>query len=1009
MSLPSTEQITPPIRRLALPRSVGALLPFFTLLLMLLGGPVKAQPRPQRLFTTADGLPQSSVGQVTFDRLGRMWGSTTSGVFRYDGQQFRTYDYRHGLPDPFAYTAVAGPDGRIWFGHQAGGISYYDASSDRIRRLQARALHVAEVRHICVTPGPNGSTILWCLTLPDPTGVTRIVLGRTDTTVSVISSKAMGLEPSMLRDIEPGPAGLVFVAGHDGLGAIDVRTGQARPEVVPPALLHVPCGRFTRVSDGNFWFATSKGVVNTTRPTGRAAPWQARWYTTAHGLTDRQVLAVCADRRGTIWVNAPGGLARLENDRFVYLDAPVGVAAGELANTLVADPEGNVWAGLTSGLVQYFADARFAAYTPTTHELPSADVKSLAPDGAGGWYLGTTRNLARLRRRPGSRAETLAIPAAWRTPNVVQGLLLDSRGALWVCSFPDGFGRMDTATRRFISIPMPDEESVIAPSEDRRGRIWAGSVYDGRLYVVDPATNRARSINRPPAGTEGSNAVNSICRDFRTGLLWVCSSATGLGFIDDQRDTLLPAPGLPAGLNVVCAYPDTRASGHFWLSLESSVGGPAPGLYPYDGRRLGPRLPGIDQAPTCIRPATDGALWLGTLHGLDQYDLRTGKLRSFSRAEGFSGGECNIDIAHTDAAGRLWLGTVGGLMMHDGARATVNRVAPQMLINGLRVGLHATVPIYGQTLRHDQNQLTFQYVGVSLSQPGQVRYQYRLLGLQTDWQPLTAHPEATFTNLSPGKYTFEVKAANNDGLWSARPARYGFTIRPAWWNTWWARTLALLLLAGALYLLYRLRVAQLLAVERLRVGIARDLHDDIGSTLSSISILSQLAEYDPAPAPVLAQIGENARQTLAAMDDIVWAINPAHDAPRDLTARIRAHAATLLEPAGLDFTFATEPPPTGLKLPMRVRREVFLIFKELLNNALKYAQARHIRLGLTYETRHLTLTVEDDGIGFDPTAPARGGGNGLANMRARAALLGGTLELETVVGGGTKWRLTVGT
>jgi signal transduction histidine kinase/ligand-binding sensor domain-containing protein len=966
----------------------------------------QAQPRPQRLFTTADGLPQSSVGQLTFDRLGQMWGSTTTGVFRYDGQQFHTYDYRHGLPDPFAYTATTGPDGRIWFGHQAAGISYYDPITDRIRRLRARALHLAEVRHICATAGPDGSSILWCLTLPDPTGVTRVVLGRRDTTVSVITAAELGVEASMLRDIEPGPTGLVLVAGHDGVSAIEIATGRARPSAVPAELRHVPCGRFTQISAREYWFATSKGIAHCTQPNASTA-WRTRWYTTANGLTERQVLSVCKDRLGTLWANTPGGIARLENDRFVYLDAPAGVAAGELANTLVADPEGNVWAGLTSGLVEYFADARFAAYTPSTHALPSADVKSLAPDGAGGWYLGTTRNLARLRRGAKSRAETIPIPSGWRTPNVIQGLLLDSRGALWVCSFPDGFGRMDTTTHRFVEIPLPAEESVGSPTEDRRGRIWAGSVYDGRLYVVDPKTNHVRIINRPAPGTEGSNAVNSICRDARTGTLWVCTAAASLGRIDELRDTLLPAPGIPPGLNIVCAYPDDRASNHLWLSIESSVGGPMPGLYPYDGQRLGMRMPGIVHAPVTIRPAADGGLWLGTLRGLDHYNLRTGQLRSFGRTEGFSGGECNIDIAHTDAAGRLWLGTVGGLMVHDGTRAAVNRVAPHVLLTGMRVGVRDVAPNRSTVLRHDQNQVTFRYVGVSMSQPSQVRYRYRLRGLQTEWQPLTAQAEATFTNLSPGAYTFEVLAANNDGRWSKTPARYAFVIRPAWWNTWWARTLAVVVVAAALYWGYRLRVAQLLAVERLRVGIARDLHDDIGSTLSSISILSQLAEYDPAPAPALAQIGQHARQTLAAMDDIVWAINPAHDAPRDLTARIRAHAATLLEPVGLDFTLATEPPPLGLKLSMRVRREVFLIYKELLNNALKYAQARHLQIGLRYESHWLTLTVDDDGLGFHPTAPARGGGNGLANMRARAALLGGTLDLTTAPGQGTKWRLRI--
>ncbi|MBC6988040.1 sensor histidine kinase, partial [Hymenobacter sp. BT491] len=209
-------------------------------------------------------------------------------------------------------------------------------------------------------------------------------------------------------------------------------------------------------------------------------------------------------------------------------------------------------------------------------------------------------------------------------------------------------------------------------------------------------------------------------------------------------------------------------------------------------------------------------------------------------------------------------------------------------------------------------------------------------------------------------------------------------------------------------------VRQLLALEQVRHGIARDLHDDMGSTLSSISILSQVArthqqqQRPQQAAAVLEQIGESSRRMLDAMDDIVWAINPAHDAVEDVTARMRAFASEALEARGIALAFRVAPEVRGLALAMPARREFFLLFKEAVHNLAKYARCRQATVTLARPAAHrLVLTVQDDGVGFDPQAPAQGGGHGLANMRARARALGGQLALCTAPGRGTTLTLTI--
>jgi signal transduction histidine kinase len=218
---------------------------------------------------------------------------------------------------------------------------------------------------------------------------------------------------------------------------------------------------------------------------------------------------------------------------------------------------------------------------------------------------------------------------------------------------------------------------------------------------------------------------------------------------------------------------------------------------------------------------------------------------------------------------------------------------------------------------------------------------------------------------------------------------------------------------AVLFLLYRVRVRQLLALERVRHHIARDLHDDMGSTLSSISILSQLArnhQHENRPdqaAALLDQIGESSRRMMDSMDDIVWAINPAHDSMEAVTTRMRIFASEVLEARGIDFSFTVTPEVQGLRLQMRARREFYLLFKEAINNLAKYARCQHATIHLDHQHNRLLLTVRDDGVGFDMKAPAQGSGNGLANMRARAAALHGKLEIKTAPGQGTELRLSV--
>jgi signal transduction histidine kinase len=281
--------------------------------------------------------------------------------------------------------------------------------------------------------------------------------------------------------------------------------------------------------------------------------------------------------------------------------------------------------------------------------------------------------------------------------------------------------------------------------------------------------------------------------------------------------------------------------------------------------------------------------------------------------------------------------------------------------------------------------------------PGEsLRYQYRLEGADADWSASTGARTITYAKLSPGRYRFLVRAVNSVGVLSPRPASVSFKILSPVWQRWWFIAMAGALAGALAYAFYRYRVAQLLALERVRTRIAADLHDDIGSSLSQISVLSevvrnQLGEQEARVTKNLSLINRVSQEALDSMSDIVWAINPQQDHLSDLVRRMRRVASEALPACNIEFTLNAPAPGLDLKLGADIRRQVFLMFKETINNLVRHSKCTQASIDLRIEGTSLALTVTDNGKGFEPDQVNEG--NGLISLHRRARSLGG----ETVV------------
>jgi signal transduction histidine kinase len=370
-------------------------------------------------------------------------------------------------------------------------------------------------------------------------------------------------------------------------------------------------------------------------------------------------------------------------------------------------------------------------------------------------------------------------------------------------------------------------------------------------------------------------------------------------------------------------------------------------------------------------------------------------------------------------SGLLWFPTQEGIVVADPHHQTMRNPAPAVVLEETLVD---GVPDAAESLRlgPGKHRLEFRYTGLDFDAPERVRFRYRLEGLDSDWVEAGSSRSASFPYVPYGKYRFEVIAGNGEGGWSKTGASVSVTVQPHLWQTWWFRVPAsvglLALIAAASRVMEKRKLHRRLeqlererALANERERIARDLHDDLGSSLARISLLSGLLKADrDNPGQVeshAVKISQSADQTVRALEEIVWAVRPGSDSLQSLVEYIAHFANELFEGGGIRCRLDLPHDLPALPLPPEVRHNIFLVVKEALANALKHAAAHEVLIRAKAAGNALEIMVQDDGRGFDINGQSRG--NGLGNMRRRAQAIGENVTIESRPGQGTTVRLSL--
>lgn len=990
------------------------------LLIGAIGVALAAAPRdqafaPRFVRLVADGLSHNSVYAITQDREGFLWFGTADGLNRFDGHAYRIYRHDPQNPASISHNLVRAlhPDraGGLWVA-TADGLNRLDPRTDRFQRFALRSETTGlEARVILVVhEGPEGT--LWIGT---DAGLFRgDSLGARFVEVSAAWPAHVARGVHGIREDRAGH--LWILAGRRGAWHLGRRAPDDRVEwlALSPAwgdllfntLLLDTIDRVWLSGDGPAVLDRSAGLVHPPRHGGPpAAAWAgllapdgARWIGTSDGLyhsspgADRGVRhpveaarqgflfnfvrALFQDRSGTLWVGTHGGIYRADPHAKPFHHVPgepgnpEGLSDGAVSAVLAAGPSvwiGTFGAGLNqldraSGRVRRF---RHAPNTGTS--LPDDVVHALERGADGTFWVATGRGLSRFDRERG-RFRLVATGAAQPgARSAITSIVKDASGALWLTGGRT-LRRYDPGAGSTDQFDLPGgpphalTESALLVGDSI---LWLG-MHPGELVRFDLRTRQfRRTVLRTSNGRRlVTEAVWSLQLD-RQGALWL---GTGDGLLRFD----------PAG----------ESFRHFTER---------------DG------LPG--SVVTGLLPDREGRLWVATNHGLARFDpaADTVRFRNFDAADGVGNTEFNRHAAHRGEDGTLYFGGMEGLSYFTPEAIRESPVVPPVVLTRVETASRAGVRPHNPrgldrlTLSYRDYSLAFEFAALDYTNPARNRYAHRLDGLEREWVESGTRRFARYTNLPPGAYTLRVRGTNHDGAWSSAEAVLAIRILPPFWQTGPFRGLGVLTLGLLGWAWYRARVARLVALERLRLRIAGDLHDDLSSNLVAIALqgekLQQATELGVDERRQLARVSATARRMVQDLRDIVWLVDPSRDQFDDLVLKLKDLATTLLPDVVCEVT--VHPPGRSGRIALGIRRQVVLIGKEVLTNIARHAGATRVTIEVTREHGTLHVTITDDGRGFAPDrsdAP----GFGLRNLRRRAEDVGGEIRITSRPGAGTR-------
>lgn len=877
------------------------------------------------------------------DRQGRLWISTSYGLVCRHNGQFAGYTINEGLPDNSVGPIVEDTNGNVWIGTAAGLARFEDGKFKTFTVENGLSRNVVQL----LTARANGTLLV------GTSAGLQALSGDSFTNITI----GPDILPANITAIAETQDGQLWLGTLNGLFAVD-GYGRANPVPLPNNRVNALCVDRT----GTLWIGTAAGLA-------RVRNGKVETFTAADGLTSNLVLSVFEDREGSIWIGTEaGGLNQLKSKKFNTYTTRQGLPS-DLVKAIYQDSQGGIWIGSNGGGLTLFKDGKFTTWT-TKDGLSSDVVLSLTSSADGTLWIGTPDGLNRFRD---GAFQTFTF-ADGLSNDLVRSVFVDRSGVLWVGT-RDGLNSFrDNEFRTYTTQDGLANNFIGAIYEDSKGNLWVGTL--GGLSKLKDGVFQTFTTNEGLS----SNTVISLYED-AAGDLWIGTNGGGLNRLRGGKFVSFTNRNALAADVIYRILEDKQQN--LWCSSNK-------GIFRVSKAEL-------------ERVATGASANLSPVY----YGPADGTLTRECSGGGHPAGWKTSD-------GRLWFATIKGLAVIDPENIPLNTTPPPIAVEQLFVDNEAVSTSQKVTLSPGTSRLDFYYTALSFIAPENVRFKYKLEGFDDDWIDAGAKRVASYTNLRPGNYTFRVIAANNDGVWNESGAAVQFYLQPRFYQTYWFYLLVGLLLALAAWQLYRLRVKRMAfefrAVLAERNRIAREIHDNLAQDILGISVqLELVARLMPAAAESAKGHLDRARMlvrnSMTEARRYVWDLRSEELRKKDLPAALSDTTKRLTADTGVeavvDITGPLQP------LPVLVETNLLRIGQEAVNNAVKHAHATRIDVALNFDTRHVRLSVSDNGRGFDPQQQIADGHFGLLGMRERADQIGATLSIESANERGTQIAIDV--
>jgi len=988
------------------------------------------QDLAMRVWTKQQGLPDDSVTAVLQTRDGYLWVGTAAGLARFDGVRFVTFAPASEKTNaPINVTALCEDStGRLWIGTQGDGLlCYADGAVNRFygsnRQPDTTILSIAE----------DTAGNLW---LGTPSGLFRL-----NGQHLIRLTTADGLPNDFVSSVHVARSGTIWITTKGGM--CQFRDGRIFPfpfQTDSPGRNPESLGVYEDRKK-NLWAFGDTYLVNLT------AGKHLNHFASGDATTSMRIWGLCEGHHGELWIGTSGKeLYCFADDKFM----PVTVSSGGLTSdvrALCEDSEGNLWLGTYGGgLVRL--QPRNVRVLDTATGLPNRPAVCLGFSPQGRAWFGFERD--GIYTGNGDSFERLTGESGRNLQNLVSSLAVTPDGSAWVGTPGAGLycvGNLGTVHYTTANGLADDDLTTVAA--DAAGTVWAGTA-SGVLHRF--AGDEIKTF-----GAEAGLPEQPI-----TALLVARSGAVWIGFNNGQvfrgtNGVFLPATSRNAlhGNAVRALHED--AAGNLWIGMTGgrlACLGNGP-LLDWDLNHHSLE----DHSILGILSSDDGDLWLGTstsIYRLTQSDVSAmlsgkGPLRSQliykADASANSAPAGGWPKAAKSPDGKLWFGLASAVVSLDLRAPMGNFTAPPVLIEAVIANEHPlphaaikTPPVAnGKNLAPVRlssalSSLEIQFTALNLSTPEKIRFRHRLDGFDPDWIVDTdASRKVHYGRLPYGNYNFRVQAGTADESWFEPGAAFRFVVPTPIWRTDWALTLYILatiiLVTGMARMFFNRRFRRKLealaaqqAMERERMRIAKDMHDEIGSKLTKISFMSERAQGEltgqESVARKLFSIAHTSRDLLQTLDEIVWAVNPHNDTLEHLANYLGQYATEYLQNTAVDCELHLPSDLPEHPFSAETRHNIFLAFEEALNNALKHGRAKLVRIDMSFEPGRFKIKIEDNGCGFDlakagfkgpdaEPAPGTRGHNGLRNMSQRLAETGGNCTITSAPGKGTTVCFTV--